>query len=126
LEIRSADKKIAIGTEIVFQECVAGVKADVIGTVTSLIPEVEATWGGLAEYRYMGLHLRIREGVTWRIDTDGNTSNLSAHIWAHFPPSILGRFIEWYSEAVLNVVDRDREHARCELEYLKRLIERVG
>jgi len=48
---------------------------------------------------------------------------LSATVWAQFPSNLFGRFVEWCIVRLLNVIDRDREHARCELEYLKRIIE---
>lgn len=36
-----------------------------------------------------------------------------------------GRFFEWYSVRILHIIERDRQHARCELEYLRHLIERA-
>ncbi|HKR30646.1 MAG TPA: hypothetical protein VJT08_09215 [Terriglobales bacterium] len=46
LEICSPDKRVAAGTEIAFEERVAGITARASGTVTSLIPGVAATWKG--------------------------------------------------------------------------------
>jgi hypothetical protein len=123
IEVRSADKSIGVGTEIVFEERVAGIRCRAQGSVTRLIPGIEVAWEGMAKYRYMGFEFRIREGVSWRVDGDGEPSQLSAHVWAEFPSSILGRLLEWYARSFLNVVDRDREHARRELEYLKSAVE---
>jgi len=47
-------------------------------------------------------------------------------VWAEFPAGIIGRLLEWYAKSLLNIVDRDREHARRELEYLKAAIEGAG
>lgn len=126
IEVRSPDKSIDVGTEIGFEERVAGIKGRAEGKIIRLIPETEVTWEGVAEYRYVGLPFQIREGVSWQIDRDGEASELSAQVWAEFPSTIFGRLLEGYAKSVLNVVDRDREHARQELEYLKRAIEGAG
>jgi hypothetical protein len=124
IEVRSANKAISSGTEIAFQERVAGVKAQAVGVMTKVTPGIEATWEGTASYHYCGFRVRIREGVSWRIESCGaRESKLSARVWAHFPPGILGLVFEWYSKTILNVVERDREHARRELHYLQRSIE---
>lgn len=125
LDIRSPDKQIAVGTEIAFEERVAGITAWAFGTVTSFIPGVAATWEGVANYRHCGFRLAIQEGVTWRIEPNTDNSTLSAHVWARFPPGAFGRFLEGYSTRILHVIEHDRKHARCELEYLKQLIERA-
>lgn len=125
LEIGSPDKRLAVGTKIAFKERVAGIKASASGTVISLMSGVAATWEGVANYRYCGFDLAIQEGVTWRIEPNLGGSTLSAHIWARFPVGVFGRFLEWYSVRVLHIIEHDRKHARCELEYLKRVIERA-
>ena len=126
LEIGSPDKRVAAGTEIAFEERVAGVTARASGTVISLIPGVAATWEGMANYRYCGFRLAIQEGVTWSIEPDMGSSTLSAHVWARFPAGAFGRVLEWYSVHNLHIIERDRKHTRCELEYLKCLIERAA
>jgi hypothetical protein len=123
IEIRSSAKPIDVGTEIVFEERVAGIKGQAAGAITRWIPEREATWEGAAEYRHYGIPIRIREGVSWLIESQDKTSQLSARVWAKFPSTVFGRFLEWYMTKLLNVVERDREHARFELEYLKGEIE---
>jgi len=126
IEVRSSDKSIGAGTEVAFEERVAGIKGQAEGMIAGWIPGVEATWEGTATYRYMGFRLGVREGVSWRVESHGETSKLSARVWAEFPSSRFGRFVEWFAKSLLNVVDRDREHARCELEYLKTAIEGAG
>ena len=126
LEIRSPEKRIAAGTEIAFEERVAGIRGSAAGTVTNLTPGVAATWEGVAEYRCAGFRMSIEEGVTWSVEPTATGSKLSAHVWARFPSGWLGPLLEWYSTAILRIVHRDREHARCELEYLKRLFEGGG
>lgn len=102
LDIRSPGKRVAVGTEIAFEECVAGIKASATGAVTSLIPGVAATWEGAAKYRHLGLELTVQEGVTWRIEPKMGGSTLSAHVWARFPAGAFGRFLEWYSTRILH------------------------
>ncbi len=123
LQIRSAEHKVALGTPIAFRERVAGIEGQADGTVTSFTEGVEAGWEGRTEYRYMGLRFRMREGVSWRLDADGSRSNLSAHVWTHFPPGICGSILEWYAKTILKAVERDRDHARRELGYLKQHME---
>ena len=96
------------------------------GTVISLMPGVAATWEGVANYRHFGFDLAIQEGVTWSIEANMGSLTLSAHVSARFPAGAFGRFFEWYSVRILHVIERDRQHARCELEYLKHLIERAA
>lgn len=126
IDLRSAGNPIDVGTEIHFEERVAGIKGKAVGLITKWIPEQEATWEGVAVYRYYGIPIRIREGVSWSIESRGSGSKLSASVWAHFPSNVFGRLAEWYTVKLLNVIDRDREHARCELEYLKAVIETSG
>lgn len=123
IDVRSSERPLGVGTEITFEEKVAGIKAKAKGSIARWIPGREATWEGKATYRYCGISIHIREGVSWSIESHDRTSNLSASVWAMFPPTVFGRITEWYATTLLNVVDRDREHARCELEYLKRVIE---
>jgi hypothetical protein len=123
IDVHYAGKPIDIGTEIHFEERVAGIKGKASGLITKWIPEREATWEGTALYRYYGIPIRIREGVSWFIESRGNVSKLSASVWARFPSNMFGRLAEWYTVELLNVIDRDREHTRCELEYLKTVIE---
>lgn len=126
IEVRSDGKPIGVGTEIVFEERVAGVKAKAEGSITSWKDRNEAVFEGDAVYRLYGFPIRVREGVAWRLGAHGETTCLSANVWARFPSSIVGSTLEWYAKTLLNVVDKDRAHARCELEYLKRIIENTS
>jgi hypothetical protein len=126
MEVRSQGKPMDVGTEVVFEERVAGIKGRAEGVITQLNPGEQATWEGTAVYRYFGLRFRIHEGVSWRVERHGESSKLSARVWAEFPATTVGRILEWYAKSVLNVVERDREHARRELEYLKGVIEGAG
>lgn len=123
LEVRSPDSAIGLGTEIAFEERVAGIKGQAKGTITQWVPGTQVTWESKAIYQYLGFPLRVREGVSWRVGSNDKGTQLSAHVWAEFSSSLVGRFFEWYAKAILKVVDRDREHARRELEYLKSAIE---
>lgn len=123
IEVRSSDKSIGIGTEIVFEERVAGIKAKAEGAVKRYEPLTEVAWEGTAKYRYFGIPLEVDEGVAWRLAADEGGTVLSANVWAQFAQSLFGSAVEWYVKSILNVVEKDRAHARCELEYLKRTIE---
>ena len=126
IDVLGRSKVIEVGTNINFEERVAGVKGKASGTITRFIPEAEATWEGVAEYRYFGLRFQVHEGVSWYVDKDGEASRLSARVWAKFSSGMFGRLLEWYAKTLLNVIARDREHARCELVYLRNTIENNG
>jgi len=123
IDVLNTGKPIEVGTKINFEERVAGIKARATGAITQWVPEKVATWEGEALYTYFGIPIRIHEGVSWTIENKGNVSALSATVWAKFPPNRLGRFLEWYMNRFMNVIEKDKVHARCELEYLKRMIE---
>lgn len=123
IEVRSSGKPIGVGTEITFKERVGGIEGCAAGSITSWVTGREATWEGEAVYRYRGIPIRIVEGVCWSIQERGSSSMLSARVWAKFPETVFGCVLEWYAVNIMNIVDRDRAHARCELEYLKGVIE---
>jgi len=123
IEVQSENKPVDVGTEIVFEERIAGIRGQAQGMITRWVPGEEATWEGTAVYRYLGISFQIREGVSWRVESLGESSRLSARVWAEFPAGIFGRFLEWYTKSLLNVIEHDREHARQELTYLKSVIE---
>jgi len=126
IDVHYNGKPIDVGTEVNFEERIAGIRGKASGSITKWIPQRKATWEGEALYSYYSIPIRIREGVSWSIENPGSVSTLSATIWAQFPVSLFGRFVEWYSVRLLNVIDRDKEHARCELEHLKGVIEANG
>jgi hypothetical protein len=111
-----------LGTEVILEQRIVGIKGQVVCAVTRGIPGHEAACEGGAVCRYYGIPFQIREGVSGLVQGRGETPKLSAHVWAQFPSSLFGRVLEWCTTNVLNVVERDREHARRELEYLKRAI----
>jgi hypothetical protein len=104
-----------IGTEVTFKERVAGIKGQARGTVTQRVPGTLAEWEGRALYLYLGFPLRVCQDVSWRVERADRETRLSARVWAEFAPALAERFFEWYAKAMLNVVERDREHARREL-----------
>ena len=123
LEALNSESAIGLGSKIVFEERVAGIKGKAEGSITKWIPGTEVTWEGVANYHYLGFLLRVHEGVSWRVGINNRGTQLSANVWAKFSSSLLGQLFEWYAKKILNVVDKDREHARRELEYLKSAIE---
>ncbi|MQA83841.1 MAG: hypothetical protein GEV03_04185 [Streptosporangiales bacterium] len=77
-----------------------------------------------ARYRWFGITFTLGEGVTWSLEPEGeNATRLSARVWARFPGGAVGRILEWTFAHVVNGIERDREHARTELRYLKRTLE---
>lgn len=125
LEIMSPDKSIAEGTQIDFEERIAGVKAVASGRIVSLHKDSEATWEGTAVYHYKGFKVPIHEGVKWRIAPMSDLAIVSASVWAAFPRSLTGRLLKWHAMKHMNIVELDREHTRLELNYLKDLIEKA-
>jgi hypothetical protein len=123
IDVCADEGGIGVGTPVVFEEHVAGIPGRAEGTITRWVPGTEARWEGTARYRYWGIHFDVREGVSWRIEAQGDEAKLSAHVWAVFPSTLFGRLLEWYATRVLDVVAHDREHARVELRYLQGLIE---
>lgn len=123
LEVHPPKGPIALGTKLIFEERVAGIPGRAQGRITEWVEGSQVTWEGYATYRYLGIPIQVQEGVTWRLEPRDGLSQLSARVWAVFPSNLFGRIAEWYVTVVLNAVDRDREHARRELDYLKRAIE---
>lgn len=116
------------GARLRIREKIAGVPGEAVGTITRVEPGSEVTWHApAARYRWLGIGFTVGEGVTWRIEPDaGGDTELSARVWGTFAPGLAGRLTEWAFKHVLNGVARDREHARTELRYLKRVIELTG
>jgi uncharacterized protein YndB with AHSA1/START domain len=113
-----------VGARLRIREKVAGIPAVAVGTITEVVEGSAVTWDAAATYRWLGLHVAIGEGVTWRIDAkDAMSTVLSAHVWATFPDGIFGRLVALVFTRLLNGIEKDREHARTELRYLKRTIE---
>ncbi|WP_162622880.1 SRPBCC family protein [Salinisphaera orenii] len=123
IQVHSAGQPLDVGTRVDFEERVAGIRATAQGSITRWEPEREVAWEGDAVYRYYGIPLYVREGVVWRVESKGQTTDLSANVWARFTSPLFGRVIEWYATKLLNVVEKDRAHARCELEYLKNILD---
>ena len=113
------------GARIRIRERVAGIPGEATGEFTTVEPPSAATWEApRARYRWLGMTVTVSEGVTWRVQPDGGgASRLSARVWASFPAGAAGRIIEWIFIHVLNGVERDREHARTELRYLRGILE---
>lgn len=122
---RLDDRGIAVGARLRIRERIAGVPGEYIGELTRVEPMSEVTMEApAARYRFFGIPFTVGEGVTWRLESaDSTTSQISARVWATFPRGLAGHAVAWIFANLLNGIDRDREHARVELRYLKRLIE---
>lgn len=117
---------LEVGARLRIREKIGGIPGEAIGTITHVEPGSAVTWEApQARYCWFGVSVTIGEGVTWRVQPeDSNTAatHLSAHVWATFPPGLRGRLAETVF-ARLGGIDKDREHTRTELRYLKGLIE---
>ncbi len=113
-----------VGARLRIREKVAGIPAEAVGTITEVSEGSAVTWDADATYRLLGVSIAIGEGVTWRIEPHAAASSVvSAHVWARFPPGIFGRLVAFVFVRLLNGIEKDREHARTELRYLKRTVE---
>ncbi len=117
--------EIRVGTRFRIREKIAGVPGQGIGVVTHVDPGTAVTWeADRMRYRLYGMAFTIREGVTWRVDPhEPEASLLSARVWADFPEGLRGRVLWLVFSRFLDGVEKDRHHARVELEYLKESIE---
>lgn len=115
---------IEVGTRLKIREKIAGIPGEAAGEITRVDPVSAVTWQAPeAHYRIFGIGLTVDEGVTWGIEPTGSGTRVSAHVWATFPAGRLGHIVEWGFTRLLGGVEKDREHARTELRYLKRTIE---
>lgn len=126
LEIQSPDKSVGEDTQVEFEERVGGVRIVATGRIVSLHENSEATWEGTATYRCLGFRVRVERGIKWRIASMSDLAIVSASVWSVFPVGLVGRFMGWYAKKSLKMAEREREHARDELEYLKGLVEADG
>ena len=122
---RLDDRGIEVGARFRIREKIAGIPGEYVGQLTRVVPQSEVTMEApSARYRLLGLNFTVGEGVTWRIESaDPDTTTVSARVWATFPYGLIGRAVEWVFTGPLNGIAKDREHARVELRYLKKLIE---
>lgn len=116
---------LEVGARLRIREKVAGIPCVADGEITAVEPLSAVTWEApRARYRWFGIPITVGEGVTWSIKpSDGGGTRISAHVWATFPPGVGGRVFEWAFRHLLRGVEKDREHARTELRYLKRVLE---
>jgi hypothetical protein len=113
-----------VGARLRIREKVAGIPAVAVGTITDVSEGSAVTWDAAATYRLLGFSVAIGEGVTWRIESRSSASSVvSAHVWATFPSGFVGRLVAFVFVRLLDGIEKDREHARTELRYLKRTVE---
>lgn len=120
VELHSGGKSVVEGTQIDFEERLAGMRSVATGQIVSLHPGVEATWEGRAVYRHLGLRIPLQTGVKWRLAAMGSDMTiLSASMWSGFSGNAIGHLLEWYARQHLKMVERSRAHMRRELDSLK-------
>jgi len=113
-----------VGAQLRIREKIGGIPGVATGTITAVGPGESVTWEADARYRWLGIPVRVNEGVTWRVEPwDKATTRVSARVWATFPRQLVGRIAKFAFTRLLNGVERDREHTRTELRYLKDVIE---
>ncbi|MCV7077102.1 hypothetical protein [Mycobacterium szulgai] len=89
-----------------------------------MAPGESVTWEADARYRWLGIPVRVDEGVTWSVEPSGSaTTRVSARVWATFPRHLVGRIASLAFTRLLNGVEKDREHTGTELRYLKDVID---
>lgn len=126
LEIKSADQKIRAGTRMLIRERIAGILGEALGEISEFVEGEKVIWeSNKATYQYLGIRFSVREGVSWQIEPVDKGSELTAHVWAHFPKGFFGRILEWWFKHIIDGVSKDREHAMTELRFLKTRIERM-
>lgn len=123
LEILSPEHKLGKGSRLRVKEKIAGVPGVAEGDIVEWEQGSKVTWSADARYRLPGLTKQVKEGVTWWMQGDGDTTKLGADVWASFPGAS-GPFVEWFFKHVLSGVERDREHALTELRYIKANLEK--
>jgi hypothetical protein len=117
---------VTIGARFRIREKIAGVPGTGIGVVTHLDPGTSVTWtADRMRYRLLARTITLGESVTWMVAPDGPASSrLSAHVTAQFPAGAKGKILRLVFTQLLRGIDRDRSHARTELEYLRRILDR--
>ncbi len=115
------------GSRLSIRERIAGIPGEAEGIVTGFEPGHSVAWEATdATYRVMGLSFSVSEGVTWTVEeTSTGKSRLSARVWARFRPGVRGTLFAW-AFRLLGGIERDRRHARRELDYLRRRLETVA
>lgn len=123
---RLNDREVTeVGARLRIRERIGGIPGEAVGQITRVDPLSAVTWEApRARYRWFGFSVTIGEGVTWSIEgRENDTTRLSAHVWATFPAGLRGRLLQAVFTHVVGGVEKDREHARVELRYLKATIE---
>lgn len=124
LEHLDARAVTEVGASLRIREKIGGIPGEAVGTITAVESGKAVSWEADARYRWIGVSVPVREGVTWRVDPRGaGTCTLSATVWAQFPRTGLGRVVSFTFRRLLRGIDKDRAHARAELLYLKKAIE---
>ena len=62
--VNSFGNPVDAGTEVNFEECIAGIKGKASDPINRWIPAREARWEGEAVHRYYGITYRIQESVS--------------------------------------------------------------
>lgn len=125
LEILAPNGQVMLGTTLRIRERIAGILGEATGVITEFVPGQCATWQAKASYRLLWKQVAIEEGVTWSVRPSDGGTELSAHVWARFPNSFMGRLSEWLFLHVLNGTDKDRQHAEAELRYIRTELEKL-
>lgn len=127
VEIPSGSRRVVTGTEIHFEERVAGLKAVTVGWIVSLHPEVELTWEGVGDFRFLGVRIAARTGIRWQLlRMGGEVTMVTTSMWAEVASGWRGELLEWAAEKLLRMVERGGKHLRGELHSLKDLAEGNG
>jgi hypothetical protein len=124
LEYLGGRHELSLGARIKIREYIAGVPCEAVGEITEFTVLEKASWVAEAEYSYFGFKVKVKEGVRWLFANKEEGVELSAYVWAEFPNTLFGKFVEWYFLNVLKGAKKDYEHTMRELEYIKREVEK--
>lgn len=113
-----------LGARMRIREKIGGIPGTADGLITAVEPGTAVTWEAEARYGWFGLSIRVIEGVTWRVEPQSDSmTRVSARVWAIFGSNVVGRLAAFAFVHLLNGVEKDREHTRTELRFLKQRIE---
>lgn len=89
-----------VGARLRIREKIGGIPGEVLGSITAVEPGMEVTWEADARYRWLGVPVRVGEGVTCRVEPIGAPRSGLGSKTGTGSPTIetgrpLGAFLAW-------------------------------
>ncbi len=101
-------------------EKVGGYTAVMYASLYEVIPNKQFKWKAEANYRIGLFSLPIKEGGIFTLSKTDNGTMVKHMVWADFPDTLTGRFVNWLANNVLNTGQRAQQHSQIELKYFKK------